>query len=482
MNGFGFKLAEHTFLRTDDRGSFLISRLPVRMLRVNESLFRLLQYIRDGAGLDEFAAENPGLDTGSLLYTLLSLTARGYLRLDGIAVMRDCPFVSIIVPVRDQPGELGGCLEALAQLDYPPDRREIIVVDDGSRKEVAGVITSSDVRIIRKDAPEGPAAGRNTGAEYARGGILAFLDADCVAGEGWLRETVPFFRAAGVGALGGYVAGYYREGTLDRYEEVASSLNLGRRLILEGKSASSFYVPTANLMVTRDAFAAAGGFRAGMHIGEDVDFCWRLREMGHALLYVPYGSVAHRHRGSLGRMLARRAAYGTSEAPLYQAHPKIKKTFPAAFGAGLAFLALSLAVLLPSLYPLLALLPLVAIDLWGKHATLARFRMELALAPLLYATLRSYLSLFYSAGFHLVRYYLILIVGLGFLWQPCWYYAGIILVYASIVDACVKGPRLAYPFFLGYYLLEHLAYQCGVFWGCLRQMYFGSYLVSFKRA
>lgn len=482
MNGFSFSLAEHTYLRTDERGAFLISRLPVRWLRVNESLVRILQYIRDGADLDEIAAATPDLDAGSLLYTLLSLVARGYLRLQTIAAKRDYPSVSVIVPVRDQPRELAGCLEALVQLDYPPDRREIIVVDDGSRKEVAGFITSSEVRVIRKDAPEGPAAGRNTGAEQARGDILAFLDADCVAGEGWLRELVPFFGAAGVGAVGGYVAGYYQEGWLDRYEAAASPLNTGDRLLLEGKSRASFYVPTANMLVTRPAFEAAGGFRAGMHIGEDVDFCWRLRELGHALLYVPYGRVAHRHRGELGQMLSRRAAYGTSEAPLYQTHRDIKKTFPAAFGAGLTFLALSLAILLPSFYPLLALLPLVGFDLWSKHATLTRFKMELALAPLLYAVLRSYLSLGYYAAFHLVRYYLILLVGLGFIWTPCWYYAGAILVYASVVDAYVKGPRLAYPVFLFYYLLEHLAYQLGVFWGCLKTMSFGSYLVSFKRA
>lgn len=482
MDGFSFSLAEHTYLRADERGAFLFSRLPVRWLRVNEALYGVLRAIGDGDGLDEIAAADPDRDKGNLLHTLLKLTARGYLRLEAIAALRAYPTISIIIPVRDQPAELAGCLEALQRLDYPPDRREIIVVDDGSRKEVSAFITSSEVRIIRKNAPEGPAAGRNTGAAEARGDILAFLDADCVAGEGWLRQLVPFFRAAGVGIVGGYVSGYYQQSTLDRYEAAASSLNLGDRLMLEGKSRTSLYVPTANMLVTRDAFTAAGGFRAELHIGEDVDFCWRLRELDYTVLYAPYGRVAHRHRGQLGRMLSRRAAYGTSEAPLYQTHRHIKKTFPAAWGAGLAFLALSLAVLLPSFYPLLALLPLAGYDLWSKHATLTRFGMELGLAPLLYAVLRSYLSLGYYAAFHLVRYYFILLVGLGFVWTPCWWYAGVILIYASIVDAYVKGPRLAYPVFLLYYLLEHLAYQGGCFWGCLKTMYFGSYLVVFKKA
>ena len=46
----------------------------------------------------------------------------------------------------------------------------------------------------------------------------------------------------------------------------------------------------------------------------------------------------------------------------------------------------------------------------------------------------------------------------------------------------VRRPALPYPVFLWFYTLEHLAYQLGVFWGCLRRGYFGSYLVSFHRA
>jgi hypothetical protein len=46
----------------------------------------------------------------------------------------------------------------------------------------------------------------------------------------------------------------------------------------------------------------------------------------------------------------------------------------------------------------------------------------------------------------------------------------------------VKKPRLPYPVFLFFYTLEHLAYQAGVFLGCLRERYFGSYRLSFRRA
>jgi hypothetical protein len=51
----------------------------------------------------------------------------------------------------------------------------------------------------------------------------------------------------------------------------------------------------------------------------------------------------------------------------------------------------------------------------------------------------------------------------------------------SSVDYAVKKPRLLYPIYLFFYILEHLVYQVGVFWGCLKLKYFGSYVPVFSR-
>ncbi len=482
MEGFGFSLADSTSLRADPDGFFLLSRLPLRMLRLNESLFNLLKHIRDGGELKEFVSQNPGLNSRNLVKVLLSLASKGYLKLERIASISDYPVVSIIIPVRDQPEDLLDCLQSLNNLNYPKDRREIIVVDDGSQKEVSQIITPDAVRVIRHGESKGPAACRNIGAENAKGDIFAFLDADCLAGEDWLKETIPFFQAVNAGMVGGYVDGYYKNSFLDRYERVASSLNMGQRLILEAKTGSSLYVPTANMLVTREAFKATRGFKVEMHLGEDVDFCWRLRNLGYALLYVPFGRVAHKHRNRLGNMLKRRSEYGTSEAELYRTHRDKRKTFLISVFSGLSFLLLTLAILLMNPYPLCLIPVLFGIDLWRKSVAVTRLKMAASFPKLIYATFRSYLSFFYFAFFHMMRYYLILIVVLGFLWHAFWLFGGLAIVYTSIVDYYVKKPGLLYPVFLFFYLLEHLAYQAGVFWGCLKAKYFGSYLLAFRIA
>ena len=85
---------------------------------------------------------------------------------------------------------LKSCLEALSRLDYPKDRFEVIVVDDGCalspEKVVTPFGTGMDVTLI-KDSHAGPAAARNSGVSRAKGDFLAFTDDDCRPDRRWLR-------------------------------------------------------------------------------------------------------------------------------------------------------------------------------------------------------------------------------------------------------------------------------------------------------
>ena len=141
MTGFGFSLAKNTSLREEKDGYYLISHLPVKMLRLNRSFFLLLKHIQSGGELFEFIDQDPDLVKADVLILLLSLVAKGYLELKRIAEIGDFPSVSIIIPVRDQADDLIECLHSLTGLDYPEDRKEIIVVDDGSMIKVSGVIS-----------------------------------------------------------------------------------------------------------------------------------------------------------------------------------------------------------------------------------------------------------------------------------------------------------------------------------------------------
>ena len=96
---------------------------------------------------------------------------------------------SVIVPTRDRPERLEACLEAMAQLDFPAEKFEVIISDDGSRvPSVTLAARFADrlrVRLVQ-GVQAGPAAARNRGAAQANGRFLAFTDDDCVVQHEWL--------------------------------------------------------------------------------------------------------------------------------------------------------------------------------------------------------------------------------------------------------------------------------------------------------
>ena len=108
-------------------------------------------------------------------------------------------------------------------------------------------------------------------------------------------------------------------GWLARYEGASSTLDMGARPSVVRPGARVPYVPGAALVV-RTA-AAGDGFRDAMHVGEDVDFVWRLSAAGWRVRYEPGAVMGHDHRVTFRAWFARRADYGTSAAALEQLHP-----------------------------------------------------------------------------------------------------------------------------------------------------------------
>jgi poly-beta-1,6-N-acetyl-D-glucosamine synthase len=88
------------------------------------------------------------------------------------------PGVSIIVAARNEAARLPARLDNLLSLDYPPDRRQIIVVSDGSTDETPEVLAAFGDRIEAIALPRGgKAAALNAGVARARHDVLIFADA-----------------------------------------------------------------------------------------------------------------------------------------------------------------------------------------------------------------------------------------------------------------------------------------------------------------
>lgn len=107
---------------------------------------------------------------------------------------------------------------------------------------------------------------------------------------------------------------------LSGYEQDHSPLDLGPDEAIVRPGSTVPYVPTAALVVRRDALAEIGGFDETLRHGEDVDLVWRLGAAGRTVRYEPSVVASHPARSSVGAWLAQRVGYGSSAAPLAVRH------------------------------------------------------------------------------------------------------------------------------------------------------------------
>jgi glycosyltransferase involved in cell wall biosynthesis len=223
------------------------------------------------------------------------------------------PFVSVVVPVLDGERTIGDCLRSLCAVEYPEERREIIVVDNGSRDASAAIIRRFPVSCF-EEPRRGPANARNRGVAASRGDIIAFTDADCVASTQWLHELIDAF-GAGVGGVAGEILPYPPRTPAERYAARIRHLSPQRYL---GRAVLPFAV-TANLAFRRMVFDTIGGFDpAAPRGGESTDFCTRfVRGTGLRLRYAPRAAVFHRHRQTAWALFRQQFGYGRGHAYLY---------------------------------------------------------------------------------------------------------------------------------------------------------------------
>ncbi len=401
-----------------------------------------------------------------------SLVRKGFMESHGYRDLEEYPQVTIIIPVRNRPEEIGDCLKSLLKLDYPSDKMEIIVVDDASNDNTPEVISRFPVKLIKNSKKMQASYSRNLAAAEARGDILAFIDSDCTADPLWLKTLVPAFNDPVNGAAGGKVDSWFDKKALDRYEKVSSSLNMGSRPKSSREDGDFFYLPTCNLLVKKDIFLRLEGFNVNMQVGEDVDFCWRLKDSGFEIEYCPAGVIFHKHRNKLKAFFTRRFQYGTSEPFLQKKHPdRVKKMFY--MPLTVLLWGIVLLTLLTGWYPLFGLCVIILItDTHTKWQQVKKKDLPIRYSQVLSAVFRGYfVSVYYWCAFY-SRYYLIT----AFLLFPVAPVICLILfINHFIVSLCeffLKRPSLNIFSYIYFFSIDQLAYQAGAWYGCFRHLAF----------
>ena len=200
------------------------------------------------------------------------------------------PHVSVVVPVRNGERTIAGCLDGLLAQDYPPERQEILVVDNGSTDRTPELIRERAVTYLSEPEP-GVSNARNRGIGAARGEVVALLDGDCVTAAGWLREIVEPFRDPQVGCVAGELSHAPPETAAQRQSE--RMLGNWQRF---ATSSNPPYVVTANAAFRREVFDRIGLFDPRMTRAQDVELSLRFNELSELRVEYRPGAVAfHNH-------------------------------------------------------------------------------------------------------------------------------------------------------------------------------------------
>ena len=140
------------------------------------------------------------------------------------------PFLSVLIPVYNGAATIGPALDSLVAQDYPADRFEVIVVNDGSTDDTARVVAERrDLRYIELPHNMGISPALNAGLDAARGEILVIFNDDCLAAPDYLSQLVLGYLAVdkplGVGGVIVKRAADKVKGATANYVEAISSGN-----------------------------------------------------------------------------------------------------------------------------------------------------------------------------------------------------------------------------------------------------------------
>ena len=207
------------------------------------------------------------------------------------------PFFSIIIPTLNRSAQLATCLQSLACLDYPPDRFEVIVVDDGSRTRPETLVASlcNRIDIVLTPQPHGgPAMARNTGAQKAKGEFLAFTDDDCIPTANWLQTLSARFSGTRNVMIGGKTLNALPN---NLYSTATQLLIDYLYQYYNPYPDDAHFFTTNNLAMPSDLFRSVYGFDTTFPLaaGEDRDFCDRWLHSGKRVIYAPEVVVYHAH-------------------------------------------------------------------------------------------------------------------------------------------------------------------------------------------
>jgi len=231
---------------------------------------------------------------------------------------------SIIIPSFNRADELSDLLNSIQKIDFPRDRFEVIISDDGSTDNTEKLVKEKIAEdkfelhyISQKN--QGPGAARNTGMNKAKGDFFIFIDSDVTMPNDWLSNIDKTVTEESANAFGG--PDTYR----DDFPALLKAINYSMTSFIttgglrgkKGKKLAKFYPRSFNMGLSRTLWEEIGGFGWLRH-GQDIEFSHRIIKSGAKVVFVSDAPVYHKRRTNLRRFYKQVFNWGVARINLYK--------------------------------------------------------------------------------------------------------------------------------------------------------------------
>lgn len=265
--------------------------------------------------------------------------------------MKQMPFVTVIMPIRNEAKYIEQSLGAVLAQDYPADRMEVILADgmsdDGTRTIIENLTRqrsasngeTANVKVI--DNPERiVASGLNRALAVARSEIIVRVDGHCEIATDYVRKCVEYLQQNGVDGVGGPIETVAQSFAA---RAIAAAMNFPF-----GVGDSTFRIGTTVPRVVdtvpfpayrREMIEVAGAYDEEQVRNQDDEYNYRLRKLGARLLLAPDVRAKYYSRATLRSLWKQYFQYGFWKVRVMQKHPRQmrwRQFVPAAFVSALA--------------------------------------------------------------------------------------------------------------------------------------------------
>ena len=221
------------------------------------------------------------------IYTLLFLLS--YDKEEINYEIKEYPKVSIIVPAYNEGKNIKNTLERLIDLEYPKDKLEIIVVDDGSKDNTYEIAKEYEekydfVKVYKKENG-GKSSALNYGIKRSSGEIIVTLDADSVPEKDSLIKMLKYMYYYNADIVVPAIQIISTKKLIEKYQYVDYAIHNFSRMVID--KMNSVFIASGPFSVFRRSVFEKIGLFDEKNISEDMEIALRAQKNNFKIKFCP---------------------------------------------------------------------------------------------------------------------------------------------------------------------------------------------------